>query len=290
MFRAAKDPTRVPFDGSFRIGRAPTRPPQGAPSSERCQERLARAVDELGELETKLNADARWAVLVIFQAMDAAGKDGTIRAVMTGVSPAGVDVHPFKAPSAQELEHDFLWRTTACLPGRGQIGIFNRSYYEEVLVVRVHPKFLDLQRLPIQPKTIWKERCESIRDHERHLARSGTAIVKFWLNVSKAEQRRRFLARLEDPKKNWKFRPADIQEREHWKAYRGAYQDALRTTSRPWAPWYAVPADDKDYLRMRVAEILVANLRRLHPRFPKPPKEERTELEAFERRLRSRRV
>jgi len=288
MSRAVESPYRVPFSGSFRVAAAATAPPPGAPSPKRCRARLAQAIEALYDLQQKLYAQDQWAVLVIFQAMDAAGKDGTIRAVMTGVNPAGVEVYSFKAPTAQELDHDFLWRTAVCLPERGEIGIFNRSYYEEVLVVRIHPEFLDAQRLPERTPTarLWAERYESIRDHERHLTRNGTVMIKFWLNVSKQEQRRRFLSRIEHAEKNWKFQAADIRERQHWKEYMAAYQEALRETSRPWAPWYAIPADDKDYMRMCVAEILVKRLRALKPEYPKLPPAERQELAKLQKKLR----
>jgi len=210
------------------------------------------------------------AVLLVFQAMDAAGKDGTIRAVLDGVNPAGCQVSSFKQPSAEELDHDFLWRTTKRLPERGRIGVFNRSYYEEVLVVRVHPGYLDAQRLPggIDLSTIWEERFESIREHEKHLARNGMRILKFWLNVSREEQRRRFLSRLDEPEKNWKFSAGDVKERGHWDAYMQAYEAALAATSRPWAPWYAIPADDKPFMRLAVAEIIVKTLRSLDLAWP----------------------
>jgi PPK2 family polyphosphate:nucleotide phosphotransferase len=212
-----------------------------------------------------LYATNRAAVLLVFQAMDAAGKDGTIKAVLTGVNPAGCQVFPFAAPSPQELDHDFLWRHALCLPERGRIGIFNRSWYEEVLVVRVHPEYLAPQRLPwaASGERLWAERLESIADFERHLARSGTAILKFFLHVSREEQRERLAARLDDPAKNWKVQPGDVIERRHWDEYQAAYEAALNATSRPWAPWYAVPADDKSYLRAEVARIVVAALESL---------------------------
>jgi PPK2 family polyphosphate:nucleotide phosphotransferase len=290
--RSAKSPWLVPFDGSFRVSRAHTRPPEGAPSPKRCRERLAAAVEELGQLEKRLYAENRWALLAIFQAIDAAGKDGTIRATLTGINPASVEVSSFKQPTSYELDHDFLWRTTVHLPERGRIGVFNRSYYEEVLVVRVHPEFLDAERLPRRPslRDLWAERFESIRHHEKHLSRNGTVLVKFWLNVSKEEQRRRFLSRIDEAEKNWKFQSGDIRERRHWNAYMRAYERALRETSRPWAPWYAIPADDKDYMRMCVAEILVATLCALDPRFPELPREERKELRRLGALLRKRKA
>ena len=221
-------------------------------------------------------------MLLVFQAMDAAGKDSTIRAVMQGVDPSGCQVFSFKKPSSLELDHDFLWRTTRCLPERGRIGIFNRSHYEEVLVVRVHPDILSSQRLPdpVNQETIWAERLQSIREQEEHLARNGTVILKFWLNVSKDEQKRRFLARLDTAKKNWKFEPRDIKERRHWDDYMSAYQHALNETSRPWAPWYAVPADDKPYMQARVAGIIIDALQGIGLRYPEPTATEREEFAA----------
>jgi PPK2 family polyphosphate:nucleotide phosphotransferase len=282
----------VPFDDSFRVSEAATSPPKGAPTSKHCRARLASAIEELCELEERLYAEDRWALLALFQAMDAAGKDGTIRATLTGINPASVEVTSFKEPTAHELDHDFLWRHVVALPERGQIGVFNRSYYEEVLVVRVHPEFLDRQKLPERPalKQLWAERYESIRDHEKHLTRNGIAIVKFWLNVSREEQRLRFLSRIEEAQKNWKFQASDIRERTFWKDYMAAYQRALRETSRPWAPWYAIPADDKDYMRMAVAEILVATLKALDPSFPKLPRAEKRDLRRLEVQLRKREV
>jgi PPK2 family polyphosphate:nucleotide phosphotransferase len=213
--------------------------------------------------------------------MDAAGKDGTIRSVMQGVDPSGCQVFSFKKPSSLELDHDFLWRTTCRLPERGRIGIFNRSQYEEVLVVRVHPGILDAQKLPdpINLDTIWDERLRSIRQQEEHLARNGTVILKFWLNVSKDEQKRRFLDRLDDPAKNWKFEPRDVVERRHWDDYMRAYEEALNATSRPWAPWYAIPADDKPYMRARVAEIIIDTLHSIGLEYPEPTAEDRAEFE-----------
>jgi len=234
-----------------------------------------------------LYADNRYALLLIFQAMDAAGKDGTIRAVMEGVNPAGCQVFAFKQPSAEELDHDFLWRTTCRLPERGRIGIFNRSYYEEVLVVRVHPGYLAAQRLPGlgDPASLWPERFASIRDHEKHLARNGTVILKFWLNISKEEQRQRFLSRLEDREKNWKFSPADVRERASWDAYMAAYEEALRATSRSWAPWYAIPADDKSYMRMVVAETIVERLEALDLAYPGVDEKTAAEFDSMRRAL-----
>ncbi len=273
-------PYRVPFDGGFSIADAGTAPPPESPPRKQAKRRLKEVVGELAELQEVLYADDRYAILCIFQAMDAAGKDSTIRAVMTGINPAGFQVFSFKAPSKEELDHDFLWRTTVRLPERGRIGVFNRSYYEEVLVVRVHTDFLDAQELPHRPveEELWKERYASIRDHELHLARSGTVILKFWLNVSREEQARRFLRRIERPEKNWKFSSRDILERRHWDTYMEAYQEAIDATSRPWAPWYAIPADDKPFMRLTVAETLRDQLRALPLRFPELPEDERTKF------------
>jgi PPK2 family polyphosphate:nucleotide phosphotransferase len=284
----APSPWLVPFGDSFRVRKAATEPPRDAPGKEACQDRLARATLELDRLQRLLYADNRYALLAIFQAMDAAGKDGTIRAVMSGVDPSGCQVFAFKAPSPEELDHDFLWRTAVRLPERGRIGIFNRSYYEEVLVVRVHPRFLGAQRLPHNdPASIWEERFQSIRDHELHLARNGIVVVKFWLNVSRAEQKKRFLERIEEPEHNWKFSAADVREREYWDEYMNAYEEALRATARPWAPWYAIPADSKPFLRMCVAEILVDTLRRLDLRYPRVDGADRTRLDEMRQLLKA---
>lgn len=269
---AVKSQHLVPFDGSFKQRKAPTAPPAGTPDKDALKEQLAELVEDLEELQRLLYADDRHALLLVFQAMDAAGKDSTIRAVLSGVNPAGCQVFNFKQPSQEELEHDFLWRSVRNLPERGRIGVFNRSHYEEVLVVRVHPELLKGEKLPGLPKkldALWQERYESIRDHERHLARNGTVIVKFFLNVSRDEQKRRFLARLERPEKNWKFEEGDVSERKHWRAYMEAYEDALNATSRPWAPWYAIPADDKHYMRTCVANIVVRTVKALKQRYPK---------------------
>ena len=274
MFTALDSPYLVPDTDEFVVGEAATTPPGDSPGKRGCRKRLKAASKSLRELQRVLYAHDRHAVLLIFQAMDAAGKDGTIRSVLTGVNPAGCQVYSFKQPSTIELDHDFLWRTTRSLPERGRIGIFNRSYYEEVLVVRVHPKLLDCQRLPvIDHESIWRDRLESIRSHERHLAENGTVVLKFWLNVSREEQRRRFLSRLDEPEKNWKFSVGDVEERKYWDSYMKAYEDALRATSTRWAPWYAVPADSKPYMRMVIAELLVRSLERLGLEYPKPDAE-----------------
>ncbi len=289
MFKAVKSPYLVPDDGSFRVGQAPTRPPKGDGDRQEHRARLQELVSELDRLQRVLYADNRYAVLLVFQAMDAAGKDSTIRAVLSGVNPAGCQVFSFKQPSPEELDHDFLWRTHSRLPERGRIGVFNRSYYEEVLVVRVHPEYLDAQNLPDRPKQsrLWAQRYESIRNHELHLARSGTVVLKFWLNVSKEEQAKRFLARLEDPSKNWKFSRADLKEREYWDDYMKAYQEALNATSTPWAPWYAIPADDKPYMRKVVADIIVRSLKKLPLAYPTIPPDREKEFAAMRAELES---
>ncbi|MDP3856803.1 MAG: polyphosphate kinase 2 family protein [Stagnimonas sp.] len=270
-YTAPESRWRVPYDEGFKIAKAATTPPRDSHDKQWNKARLAKMVARIDQLQQILYAHDHRSLLLIFQAMDAAGKDSTIRAVLSGVNPAGCQVSSFKQPSMNELDHDFLWRTGLALPERGRIGVFNRSYYEEVLTVRVHPEYLRGQRLPKQPDDIeklWQQRYESIRDHEKHLARNGTVILKFWLNVSKDEQRDRFLARLDEPEKNWKFNGGDVGEREHWRAYMAAYEDALKATSRPYAPWYAIPADSKSYMRLTVAEIVVQALEAMNLRYP----------------------
>jgi PPK2 family polyphosphate:nucleotide phosphotransferase len=232
---------------------------------------LASGVERLSALQEKLYAQDRWAVLAIFQAMDAAGKDGAIKHVMSGVNPQGCQVHAFKAPSHGELDHDFLWRIAKALPERGRIGIFNRSHYEEVLVVRVHPELLAKQHLPkgLIGKDLWKDRFKSIRNFERHLARNGVLILKFFLHVSKEEQRQRFLARLEEPGKRWKFNMDDAAERKLWDRYMHAYEDAIKHTSREETPWYVVPADNKWFARLVIAEAIIEAMEGLELEFPK---------------------
>ena len=277
---------RVPFDGRFSIRDFPTDPPDGTPSKEELEQELAALVDQLDKLQQRLFADERFAVLAVFQAMDAAGKDSTIRKVFSGVNPAGFRVHAFGRPSELELRHDFLARIGQRLPERGKIGIFNRSHYEEVLVVRVHPEYLAAQHLPgADPKRIWSERFESIRSFEQHLARNGTAIVKFWLNVSRKEQKKRFIERIEKDDKNWKFRLGDLDDRERWDDYQAAYEEALRETSRECAPWYAIPADDKACMRVAVARVMVETIKALDPQFPKLAAAQRRELQEGLKRL-----
>ena len=284
MFKAPKSKYLVPYDGSFQIAHAPTDPGKGKWRSKR---RLRTALKELDRLQKALYAHDRHAVLLIFQAMDAAGKDSTIRAVMEGINPAGCQVFSFKKPTSRDLDHDFLWRTSCSLPERGRIGIFNRSYYEEVLIVRVHPEILRAQKLPdtINMDTIWEERFESIQDLEKHLARNGTMIVKFWLHVSKEEQKTRFLSRLDVAEKQWKFNAMDVRERGLWDDYMGAYEEALNATSRPWAPWYAIPADSKPYARACVAEIIVEALGSIGLEYPQPSAADRATFDAARREL-----
>jgi PPK2 family polyphosphate:nucleotide phosphotransferase len=248
------------------------------------EELLQEHVQELSALQRLHYASNRYAVLLIFQAMDAAGKDGAIRHVMSGVNPQGCQVFSFKHPSATELDHDFLWRTTRCLPERGHIGIFNRSYYEEVLIVRVHPEILRTQGLPdalLDQKAVWKGRYESIVDLEEHLHRNGTRIIKFFLHLSKEEQRRRFLERIEEPDKNWKFSLADIEERKFWKDYTKAYEACLGATSTKDAPWYVVPADDKENARLIVSAIVLDAFKALKMNYPRPTAKRRRELQSI---------
>lgn len=280
-------PWLAPFDGSFRLHRARTDPPPGAPGMRALEERLDELGDEIERWQRRLWAEDRRALLLVFQAMDAAGKDSAIKHVFTGVNPQGCHVTSFKAPSANELDHDFLWRHVLALPQRGQIGIHNRSWYEEVLVVRVHPEILAAQKLPWRPigDTVWTERLESIADLEKHLARNGTIVLKFFLHVGREEQRRRFLSRIEEPAKNWKFEAGDVRERGRWDDYQAAYQAALRATSRPWAPWYAIPADDKAYMRLAVARTLTRTLEGLGLRYPRLSDDEQARLASLREQL-----
>jgi PPK2 family polyphosphate:nucleotide phosphotransferase len=253
------------------------------------KEMLADGVEKLAALQERLYAEGRWAVLVVLQGMDAAGKDGTVKHVMSSVSPQGCEVHSFKVPSEEELQHDFLWRTSMRLPPRGKIGIFNRSYYEEVLVVRVHPDLLVSQKLPsgVSGATLWKQRFEDICAFERHLVQNGTLVLKFHLQMSKEEQRRRLLSRLDVPVKRWKFSMADVHEREHWDDYMAAYEDMIRATAIPEAPWYIIPADHKHVARLAVAAAITAALERLDPQVPKISGERLKELKAAEAELRA---
>ncbi|RZL35631.1 MAG: polyphosphate kinase 2 family protein [Rubrivivax sp.] len=268
---------RVPAGGKLKLARWPTDVKPLYRDDADYERRLAAQVERLAELQDLLYAHNRYSLLLIFQAMDAAGKDSIIKHVMSGVNPQGCQVFSFKHPSPQELDHDFLWRTTQCLPERGRIGIFNRSYYEEVLIVRVHPEILQAQSLPqgtAKPPKLWEERYASINHLERHLHRNGTRVVKFFLHLSQDEQRRRFLARLDDPAKNWKFSAADLDERELWPKYMQAYRDALQATSSDQAPWYAVPADDKRNARLIVSQVIVEHLSALKMSYPPPSLDE----------------
>jgi PPK2 family polyphosphate:nucleotide phosphotransferase len=257
------------------------------PSKEDAEKALQEGIARMAALQDKLYAQDRWALLLIFQAMDAAGKDGIIKHVMSGVNPQGCQVYSFKAPSEIELQHDFLWRTTRLLPERGHIGIFNRSYYEEVLVVRVHPEILQNQKNPpsLVSKHIWDERFEDIRHFERHMARNGTVIRKFFLNVSKKEQKQRFLARLDEPEKNWKFSAADVRERACWDDYQNAYEDMIRNTATEYASWYVVPADNKWFTRLVVSCVIVDALEELDLAYPKVDAAERKRLEEAKKAL-----
>ncbi len=273
LFEPVESPYLVPYDESFKISKAATEPPSDAPSKKDNVAALADSVARLEKLQKRLYADDRYAVLLVFQGVDAAGKDGTIRSVLSGVNPQGCQVYSFKQPSKEDLDHDFLWRVQRALPERGRIGVFNRSHYEEVLVVRVHPDLLQHQQLPYVPKRLddlWDERYESINAAEKHWARNGTVILKFFLNVSKQEQQRRFLDRVRDPDDNWKFTASDWSEAAKRDDYLDAYQAALRATSKPWAPWYAIPADSKSYMRRVISDIVVDTLSQLPLAFPTP--------------------
>jgi len=254
----------------------------GVQSREKAEDLLQKNIDQLADLQDKLYAQDQWAILLMFQAMDAAGKDGAIKHVMSGVNPQGVQVYSFKQPSAEELNHDLMWRAARCLPERGRIGIFNRSYYEEVLVVRVHQQFLTRQHLPSEliSKDIWRERMADMCNFEHYLTRNGIVVRKFFLHVSKEEQKRRFLKRLEEPEKNWKFSEADVQERQYFDDYMDAYEDMIRHTATPHAPWYVVPADQKWFTRLVVGSAIVETLKELKLSYPKVDAEKRKALAA----------
>jgi len=281
LFTPTKTDYLVPYDGSFQMGKTTTEPPKGAPDKDDLKAALSEEIEAIADEQRKLYADNRFSMLLVFQAMDAAGKDGTIRAVLSGVNPAGCQVTSFKRPSAEELDHDYLWRIQQALPERGRIGVFNRSHYEETLAVRVHPNYLDAQQLPRKPKAIWAERFDSIRGMEEHLARNGVVILKFFLNVSKNEQERSLVQRIDDPKRNWKFEGGDLKERALWPKYMKAFAQTLNETSRPWAPWYAIPADDKPYMRREVAHIIHKTLESLDLHYPKLPDEEIAKLAEY---------
>ncbi len=279
---------RVPEGKKVNLKKWPTLVKPFYDSKKQYAELLRAQVTQLSELQRLHYASDRHAVLLIFQAMDAAGKDGAIKHVMSGVNPQGCQVFSFKHPSATELDHDFLWRTTQALPERGRIGIFNRSYYEEVLIVRVHPEILKAQRIPdglINGNTIWAERYRSIRHLEKHLHHNGTRIIKFFLHISKEEQRKRFLARIDDPDKNWKFSIADAKERKYWNDYMKAYEACLSETRTKDSPWYVVPADDKENARLIIAQIVVDTLKTLKLAYPKPGAEHLRELGLIRKQL-----
>jgi PPK2 family polyphosphate:nucleotide phosphotransferase len=272
---------RVTKGGKFRLKDVSPGDKADFDSGKEVDKLLAAGIEYMGELQVKLYAQERWSLLLIFQAMDAAGKDGTIKHVMSGINPQGCEVHSFKAPSPLEQNHDFLWRSNLALPQRGRIGIFNRSYYEEVLVVRVHPEMLHAERIPppLVTKKIWKHRFEDINAYERYLTRNGVVIRKFFLHVSKAEQKRRFLARLDVPSKNWKFSEADLKERERWDDYQEAYEEMIRATASHDAPWYVVPADNKWHTHLVVAGAIIETLESLGLKVPELTAAQHKELE-----------
>ena len=279
---------RVAPGRKLRLSKCPTDIKPLYKSKAQYRKMLDEQIDQMRDLQSLLYAHDSYALLVIFQAMDAAGKDSAIKHVMSGVNPQGCQVYSFKHPSAEELDHDFLWRTTRYLPQRGRIGIFNRSYYEEVLIVRVHPDILRAESLPaelLNEKAIWEERFRSINDLESHLNRCGTRVLKFFLHISKEEQRQRFLARLEEPDKNWKFNLGDLAERELWDKYMKAYEECLRATSTKEAPWFVVPADDKKNARLLIAETIVEALKKLKMSYPEPSQAHRKELQAIRKIL-----
>ncbi|MGN6718367.1 MAG: ADP-polyphosphate phosphotransferase [Candidatus Binatia bacterium] len=282
------DDFRVKDGKSVNLKKWPTEIKSYYEAKKQFKEGLEERVDELSELQNLLYASNRFAVLLIFQAMDAAGKDSAIKHVMSGVNPQGCQVFSFKHPSLEELDHDFLWRTTRNLPERGRIGIFNRSYYEEVLIVRVHKELLRAENLPqeiLDDKNIWNERYRSIRDLEAHLYRNGTRIVKFFLHISKEEQRKRFLARIDEPEKNWKFNRGDVEERAYWSDYMAAYEACLEATSTGHSPWFIVPADDKQNTRLIISEIILRTLRKLKMKYPVLDEKRRKELGSLRKLL-----
>lgn len=279
---------RVPQGSSVKLKKWPTEVKPVYKSKEDYQKILAKHIDQLSDLQSMLYAHDRYSLLIIFQAMDAAGKDGAIKHVMSGINPQGCQVFSFKQPSEQELDQDFLWRTVKCLPERGRIGIFNRSYYEEVLVVRVHPELLQKQKLPdeiLNDKKIWHKRYRSIADLENHLHCNGTKVVKFFLHVSQDEQKKRFISRIDEPDKNWKFSLGDLEERKYWKDYMKAYEDCLSATSTKDSPWYVIPADDKENTRLIISSILVDTLKSLKMSYPEPTDERRDQLKSLRKLL-----
>jgi PPK2 family polyphosphate:nucleotide phosphotransferase len=279
---------RVKAGKNVDLKKWPTRVKPFYKSKKRYKKRLEQDVEELSDLQRLHYASNRYALLLIFQAMDAAGKDGAIRHVMSGINPQGCEVHSFKQPSAEEMEHDFLWRSNRCLPERGRIGIFNRSYYEEVLIVKVHPEILHSQGLPtelIDAQAIWQERYRSIVDLEAHLHRNGTRIIKFFLHLSKDEQRQRFLSRIDEADKNWKFSLADVAERKQWDKYMRAYEECLSATSTENAPWHVIPADDKENARLIISRVILETMRGLGMSYPKVTAARRKELQQIRKKL-----
>jgi PPK2 family polyphosphate:nucleotide phosphotransferase len=285
--RKFSKPCRVEHGKKFRLKDHDPAETAGLRPHEHAQTLLAKGIARMAELQDKLYAQDRWAVLLIFQGMDAAGKDGAVRHVMNGINPQGCQVYSFKTPSTEELDHDYLWRSIRCLPERGRIGIFNRSYYEEVLIVRVHPQVLASERIPapLVTKNIWEERFEDIRSCERYLSRNGLVIRKFFLNVSRKEQKKRFLDRLQLPEKNWKFSAADLHERQHWDEYMEAYEEMIANTSTPQSPWFVIPADNKWFTRLAVAAAIVDTLEGLNLSYPKVDAQKRKELQSARKTL-----
>lgn len=278
----------VPEGEKIKLKKWPTKVHPYFQSQEEYKQTLSKHIRELNDLQRLMGAHDRYSLLLIFQGMDGAGKDGAISHVLAGINPQGCEVHSFKSPSALELDHDFLWRTTCRLPERGRIGIFNRSYYEEVLITRVHPEILEHQKLPeecLDKKRIWQERYESILDLEKHLYRNGTRIVKFFLHLSKDEQRKRFLERIDEPEKNWKFSSADIEERKYWNHYMEAFEECLSATSTDKAPWYIIPADDKENARLIISQIILDTMNKLKLSYPETDKKRREELQQIRKTL-----
>lgn len=278
---------RISRGARFSLAKHDSQDTAGIKGKKQAEKLLRQGIERIRELQDRLYAEGRSSLLLIFQAMDAAGKDGAIKHVMSGINPQGCWVHSFKQPSSNELDHDFLWRTTCRLPSRGMIGIFNRSYYEEVLIAKVHPAILENQRLPHLAKgdMIWKQRFESINDLEKHLSRNGTVVVKFFLNLGKDEQKKRFLKRIDDPSRNWKFSASDLKERGFWDDYQAAYQDAIRHTASADAPWYVVPADHKWFSRLVVAQAIIDALEQINPQYPVVSKEQQAALQESRKKL-----
>ncbi|MGB1310078.1 MAG: PPK2 family polyphosphate kinase [Leucothrix sp.] len=282
-----KNDYQVPSSGEFTLSSLSTTPAEKT-DKKTLKKQLKKEVAAIADLQHRLYAENKRSLLLVFQAMDAAGKDSTIRAVLTGVNPAGFQVFSFKQPSKEELDHDFLWRTQCKMPERGRIGVFNRSYYEEVLVIKVHPEYLTGQRIEIPEDNeagFWQDRYDSINNAEAHLVKNGTTILKFFLNVSKEEQKQRFLSRIHDTEKNWKFSNSDLGERALWDQYQQAYQEALAHTSTDAAPWYAIPADDKPYMRLQVAKIIRQKLEAMNPQYPEVPEKVLAKLKDAEKVL-----